>query len=311
VEFVVSPRVEVHTPVDVRVAELAGRQEGMVSTEQLRALGMGRTGVHERVRRGWLHPYWRSVYCVGHTRVSARARLWAAVLARGGPDAALLGYHAAAAGWELMPIPSGKIDVITLRESYSTKHVRVHRTRTLEPTDVTHIDGLPLTTPTRTLIDLADQLTPHRLQRVLHKAEHLRLLDAAAIHARLASLPGRRSRALLQALATLDHGPAVTRSALEERFLELVANGGLPAPEVNSVVENHEVDFHWPHAKLIVETDGAATHLTATAFEHDRARDAHLTALGYRVIRITWRQLTDRPATVARTVSALLSRGGR
>jgi very-short-patch-repair endonuclease len=172
-------------------------------------------------------------------------------------------------------------------------------------------DGLPLTTPTRTLIDLADQLTPHRLERVLHRAEILRILDVNAIHSRLAALPGRRSRTLLRALGTLQRGPEVTRSELEERFLALVAKHRLPRPRVNATVAGHEVDFHWPDQKLIVETDGAAAHLTPTAFEHDRARDAHLTALGYSVIRITWRQLTERPHETARTLRTLLSRAGR
>jgi very-short-patch-repair endonuclease len=71
-------------------------------------------------------------------------------------------------------------------------------------------------------------------------------------------------------------------------------------------VAGYEVDFHWPEHNLIVETDGAATHLTPTAFERDRARDAHLTALGYRVIRITWRQLTERPQAVAQLLRRLL-----
>jgi very-short-patch-repair endonuclease len=195
--------------------------------------------------------------------------------------------------------------VITVRQSHSTQAIRVHRTK-LEPEDITELDGLPLTTPTRTLIDLADQLTPQRLERVLHRAEILRILDAAAIHARLAALPGRRSRTLLQALASLERGPEVTRSELEERFLALVAKHGLPRPRVNARVAGYEVDFHWPEHNLIVETDGAATHLTPTAFERDRARDAHLTALGYRVIRITWRQLTERPQAVAQLLRRLL-----
>jgi very-short-patch-repair endonuclease len=72
-------------------------------------------------------------------------------------------------------------------------------------------------------------------------------------------------------------------------------------------VEGHEVDFYWPAAKLIVETDGAATHLTPTAFEHDRERDAQLTVAGYRVVRFTWRQLRDRPHTVARILKELLA----
>jgi very-short-patch-repair endonuclease len=236
--------------------------------------------------------------------VTARARLWAAVLACGGPGAALLGYQAAAAPLELMVMPSGKIDVITLRHSHSTKAIRVHRT-TLAPEDITQIDGLPLTTPTRTLIDLADQLTPHRLERVLHRAEILRILDVAAIHARLASLPGRRSRTLLQALASLQPGPQATRSELEERFLALVAKHKLPRPRVNATVAGYEVDFYWPEHNLIVETDGAATHLTPTAFEADRARDAHLTALGHRVIRLTWRQM-ERPEALAHLLVELL-----
>jgi hypothetical protein len=103
-----SGRAVLHTPVDVRVAEVAAPQEGMISTEQLRALGIGRSGVHERVRRGRLHPYWRGVYSVGHTRLTPRARLWAAVLARGGPGAALLGYRAAAAPLDLMPMPAAR-----------------------------------------------------------------------------------------------------------------------------------------------------------------------------------------------------------
>jgi Protein of unknown function (DUF559)/Transcriptional regulator, AbiEi antitoxin len=299
-----------HTPGDPAVAVVATRQEGMISTEQLLAAGLDRGAIAWRVRRGRLHPYHRGVYSVGHTRLSPRARLWAAVLARGGPGAALLGYRAAAAPWELMPMPSGRIDVITLRQSHSTKAIRVHRTK-LDPEDITHVDGLPLTTPTRTLIDLADQLTPHRLERVLHRAEILRILDVSAIHARLAALPGRRSRTLLQALESLATGPAVTRSELEERFLALVARWKLPRPLVNHRVEGHEVDFYWPTHRLIVETDGASTHLTPTAFEQDRARDASLTALGYRVIRVTWRQLTERPAEVAQLLRRLLSRAGR
>jgi hypothetical protein len=297
-----------HTPADPEVAAVAACQEGMISTAQLLAAGLGRGGISLRVRRGRLHPYHRGVYSVGHTRLTPRARLWAAVLAFGGPDAALLGYRGAAAPWDLMPMPSGRIDVITLRQSHSTKAIRVHRSKSLEPQDITDIDGLPLTTPTRTLIDLADQLPPHRLERVLHRAEILRLLDVAAIHARLAALPGRRSRTLHQALATLHPGPHVTRSELEERFLALVAAHGLPRPLVNHTVAGYEVDFYWPDHNLIVETDGAATHLTPTAFEQDRARDAHLTALGYRVIRITWRQLAERPQEVARLLLSLMAK---
>ena len=98
-----SGKALLHTPVDVRVAELAGRQEGMISTEQLVGLGIRRSGIHERVRRGWLHPYCRGVYSVGHARVVGRARLWAAILACGGPPLAVLSHRTAAALSDLDP----------------------------------------------------------------------------------------------------------------------------------------------------------------------------------------------------------------
>jgi hypothetical protein len=306
VEIVMSGRALLHTPVDAKVAELAGRQDGMVSTEQLRALGLGRSGVHERVRRGWLHPYCRGVYQVGHTGLPPRARLWAAILASGGPAAAIISHCSAGALWELLPTRSGRIDVITPRESSSTKAVRVHRTRTLRSEDVTTHHGLPVTTPTRTLIDLADVLTPQRLERACHQAEISRLLDADVLRQRLAELPGRRTKVLLAAIESLGAGPQPTRGELEERMLALIAKYGLPRPLVNAIVEGHEVDFYWPRAKLIVETDGAATHLTATAFERDRLRDAKLTVAGHRVVRFTWRQLTERPQEIARTLAQLL-----
>src|SRR5262249_45609802 len=115
-------------------------------------------------------PVRRGVYQVGHTRLTAKARLWAAILACGGPDAAVIRHLTAGPPWELLRTPR-VIDVITLRQGSSTEAIRVHRTRTLRPADVTTIDGLPVTTPTRTLIDLADVLTPHRLERACHRAE--------------------------------------------------------------------------------------------------------------------------------------------
>jgi hypothetical protein len=132
------------------------------------------------------------------------------------------------------------------------------------------------------------------------------LLDAAVLRRRLAELPGRRTLALEAALDSLSPGPQATRRQLEEGMLALLARHDLPRPLVNATVEGYEVDFYWPQARLIVETDGAATHLTATAFEQDRERDAALTVAGYRVVRFTWRQLTDRAGTVADTLRALL-----
>ena len=157
----------------------------------------------------------------------------------------------------------------------------------------------------RTLADLAQVLTPHQLQRACHRAEVLRALDGAAVEEILDRLPGRHTRSLRQALTGLAAAD-VTRSELEDRFLALVADAGLPRPRVNATVGGHEVDFLWPARRLIAETDGAAAHLTPTAFEEDRRRDAALLLAGFHVVRFTWRQVTRQPRRVAETLSALL-----
>jgi hypothetical protein len=291
------------------MAALAQRQHGVVSMAQLRALGLKTGAIDWRVRRGRLHGVHRGVYAVGHRRLAIRGQLWAAVLACGGSDNATLSHRTAAAVWDLTPLHAGRLDVTSLRRSTSTRTLRVHRGDTLDRLNdvVRQPDGLPVTTVARTLADLAQVLTPHQLERTCHRAEVLRRLDAPAVEHLLDRLPGRRSRSLRQALASLAAAdPDVTRSELEERFLALVAGAGLPRPRVNAVVAGHEVDFLWPAARLIAETDGAAAHLTPTAFDEDRRRDGELQIAGFRVVRFTWGQVTRRPDGVAETLSALL-----
>jgi Protein of unknown function (DUF559) len=275
----------------------------MVSTAQLAAAGLGRGAIHHRVSRRRLRRFHRGVYAVGYAPPTFRARLWAAVLACGGPDVAVVSHRSAAAMWDLLPPPAGVIDVITRGRCSSQRGIRVHRARADEV--VRDDEGLALTSVTQTLVDLAAVLTPHQIDRVCHRAELLRCLDARAVAARAA---GRRGAAAINAaLAGLATGePAVTRSELEERFLALVHEAGLPRPLVNAHAGGYEVDFLWPAARLIVETDGAAAHLTPTAFERDRERDAALTVAGFHVVRFTWRQVVQRSSDVAGRVAALL-----
>jgi G:T-mismatch repair DNA endonuclease (very short patch repair protein) len=103
--------------------------------------------------------------------------------------------------------------------------------------------------------------------------------------------------------------PARLRSAAEERFRELVVTAGLPLPGINERVLTHEVDFVWRKQRLIAEVDGARFHLPRVAFERDRRRDAELVAAGWRVIRVTWHQLTrESHMVVARIAQALVGR---
>jgi hypothetical protein len=281
----------------------------VVSTVQLHAAGLRRSAIEKRVRRGWLHRVHRQVYAVGHPRLMGRGQMWAAVLAGGGVDVAVLSHRTAAAAWDLSPMPSGKVDVTSLQRSTSTTRLRVHRGQRLDPLNdvVRQPDGLPVTSVARTLVDLAGVLTGQQLERTCHRAEVLRRLDAAHVERLLTTTRRRGARNLRTALATLTRAdPDITRSELEERFLALVAAAGLPRPVVNARVAGFEVDFLWREQFLIVETDGAATHLTPGAFEGDRRKDATLKVAGFRVVRFTWRQITDDGPRVVDVVFALL-----
>ncbi len=174
----------------------------------------------------------------------------------------------------------------------------------LEPNEITALHAIPVTTPARTLIDLADVLTLRALERALDEAEYLRL-DCAGLRAH----PGRRGAGRL-ALVLSHHDPGATRtrSPLEDRFLEVCREHGVPRPAVNVLLPGHEVDFLWRRARLVVEVDGRRAHGTRRAFEHDRRRDADLTEQGYDVIRFTWRQLTHDPAGAALRLLRLLRR---
>lgn len=270
---------------------LVARQHGVVSTAQLHAAGFARGAIAAGVRRGWLHPYHRGVYAVGHPRLTLHGKWWAAVLATGG----VLSHRGAAAAWDLIGPPAGPIDITTTRHAHSTGAIRLHRSMTLDLLkDVVHDDdGLPRTSVARTLVDLADVTRPRELTRILERAELLRILDVV-------ELPGRRKLPMHTAV------PHMIRSELEQRFLALIQRHALPRPRVNANVAGHEVDFLWSDQRLIAETDGAATHRTATAFERDRRRDATLLVAGYRVVRFTWRQVTQEPHTVAETLRRLL-----
>ncbi len=280
---------------DRAIAAIAGRQHGVISLDQLREVGVSADAARQRVRAGRLHRVHRGVYAVGHARIGERGHLWAAVLAVPG---GVLSHRTAASVWDLCPTPTGRLDVTTTGAARSTKRLRVHRTADVESTER---EGLPVTTLARTLRDLAAK-DDRRLTSLIARAEHLRLLDTTTLAEQFDRPGGRRLRVALSAVTAT--GAGVTRSELEERFLDEVARAGLPRPEVNATVEGMEVDFVWRAQRLIVETDGAATHLTPAAFEKDRARDAKLVSAGWRVLRFTYRQVTGGAA--ARTLRKLL-----
>jgi very-short-patch-repair endonuclease len=285
---------------DASIFELAGRQHGIVSASQLHALGLSDDRIAWRVRQGWLGRVHRGVYAVGHPPLTWPARWMAAVLACG--PGAVLSHASAAALWELGPAPGSPIAVTVA--GHGGRGARpglvVHRSQRFDPVVR---DGIPVTTPARTLVDLAPLVSRRRLERAADEAERLCLCDARDLEAILASEPCRPGTgALRRLLAAHALGSTLTRSALEERFLGLCRRQGLPPPLVNAPVLDYTVDFLWPDSALVVEVDGYASHGTRRAFQEDRVRDARLTAAGLRTLRFTHRDVVRAPAVVASRV---------
>jgi very-short-patch-repair endonuclease len=229
-----------------------------------------------------------------------------AVLACG--DDAGLSHLCATALWEIRQYTGVWIDVTVPSRSgrASRDRIRLHRSSGFTPEDVTTHRGIPVTTVARTLLDAAATLTPPRLARTVEQTEIRRLFDLNAVEAALARHPNHRGAAPLRKALALYRPEELTRSDLEAIFRALCDEHGVQRPLVNHIVEGKEVDFFWPEQRLIVETDGAGTHLTHAAFHGDRARDARLLTLGYRVLRFTDRQVEQDGFTVGRTLRAVL-----
>ena len=288
------------------MAALADRQLGVISRVQLLALGLSGRAIMRRLERGQLHPLHRGVYAVGHRVVSGRGRWMAAVLAAG--PGAVLSHRSAAGLWDLRAGGLNRIDVTAPRER-RRPGIEVHRAR-LAPDEVTEVDGIPVTTVGRTLLDLAAVLPHPQIGRAVDRAEALQLTDVVPLDALLERHRGHRGTAALREPLERGIEPALTRSELEDRFLTFLDAHGLPRAEVNAHLQlgerSIEADFLWREQRLIVEVDGHETHGTRAAFERDRERDRILQAHGWRVIRITWRQLHDDPGAIAADLLRLL-----
>lgn len=230
----------------------------------------------------------------------------AAVLAYG-PGTAL-SHLAGGAHWQLTR-DRGLIEVTTSRALRARPGTRVHKT-VLPKDEITIHEGIPVTTVPRTLFDMAAELHPRELERAINEAEVRRLWDELSLDRLLHRYPRHRgNRNVRAALDKRREGSTVTRSGLEEMFLRLIDEAGIPRPEVSAIVEGLEVDAVWRDVRLVVELDGRDTHGTAEAFERDRERDRALQVNGWRPVRITYRQLRDTPEAVIRDVRRLRGAG--
>ena len=292
--------------VEEVIAALAAGQHGVVSHAQLVERGVGRGAIKHRVAVGLLLPLHRGVYAVGHQALRREAWWMAAVLAAG-PDAAL-SYRSAAEFWAIRQSARARIEVSVTHHRRSTARLEVHVVD-MQPDEVIVEQGIRVTCPTRTLLDLASVLTVDQLEHAFNEAEYRRLTSPVSLDALLARYPGRKGTTAIRRVLENHrrNGETRSRTELERELLSLVRVYDLPRPIVNRQTERGELDARWPEAKLVVELDGFAAHGTHKAFEDDRARDRALVVAGWRVVRITWRQLTEDADTIAAQLKTLLA----
>lgn len=279
---------------DQNIARIAARQHGVVTFAQLLGVGLIPSTIHSRVRAGRLHRVFRSVYAVGHPGLSNEGRWLAAVLAVG--DGAVLSHRSAAEHLGLLPIGRGPVHVTVAGDGGRRKRagIIVHRSSSLTRGVVVVRDGIAMTNAERTLADLRRAEPPEIVAKAMREAN----FRGWGLGSDGEGGNGRRGHA--DWVAGREAGVrAGERSVFEKRFLRFCARRRLPGPEVNVQIGSFTVDFLWRSARLVVETDGWKAHRGRQAFEDDRARDLYLRSRGLEVLRFSWRQLNDDPATIA------------
>ncbi|MDQ3759295.1 MAG: type IV toxin-antitoxin system AbiEi family antitoxin domain-containing protein [Actinomycetota bacterium] len=294
---------------DEAVARLAAVQHGVVSRSQLLSLGLSARMIDHRLAVGRLRRVHRGVYAVGHDVLAFEARVLAALLATEPGSVASHRTAAALAGADVST--EGPIHVTTQASRRPQAGIVLHR-GLLRADEVTlFAEEIPATKMARTFLDLSGTERPLVLRRLVKQAESDGRVSFDALATILARYPRRRGRRNLAALVHGIHGSSGrTRSELEDRFTEFLAERGLPAPERNVRMELPggviAVDCLWRDAAMVLELDGRSAHARAMAFEDDRTRDRGLLASGLRPMRATWNQLSYGADALERDLRAVL-----
>jgi very-short-patch-repair endonuclease len=290
------------------LAEVAERQHGVVSGRQLAQLLYSEDTIWREATAGRLHRLHRDVYAVGHGAVSRQGQALAAVLAAG--DGALLSHRSAAWLWGLTARWQQPVEVTAASPRRSRSGIRLHSAPALLPKDSASFEGVPVTAIPRTLLDFA-AVDPSYLGRALDNAKRRGLLDLGAIDAFLRRSAGFRGVARLRSALEIFRIPAITRSGLERRFLDMVRTAGLPRPKANLFIEGYEIDMYWPAERFAVELDTYDYHGGHTAFEADRIRQDDLKLSGIEMIRVTGARLSREPGAVMQRLKLHLARRRR
>lgn len=256
-------------------------------------LGYSAKAIAHRLETGRLHPIFRGVYAVGRREVTQEGIWMAAVLACG--EGALLSHESAAQLWGIRARRASAVEVsVPKPREVRRRGIRAYK-RALGPAMLDAQRGIPVTTPTQTLIDLAPRLTEAELDRAVNEADKLNLVRADTLSE--VSKGTRGASSLREHLA--NQAFALTDSELERRFAKIARQTGLEEPETQVTIQGHRVDFLFRETRLVVETDGLTYHRTPIQQRRDRERDQDLTAAGLTVLRFTHHQIAHEPARVA------------
>ena len=284
---------------------LARSQHGVLAHEQLRALGYSAEAIRHRVADGRLHRRYRGVYAVGRPGLSRFGGWMAAVLASG--RGASLSHHSAAELHGIRPRFAGPVHVtVPVSGRHAQSGIVLHR-RALREQDLSERDGIRVTSPVLTLVDLASMLDRAALTAAVNEADRLGLVDPEALRDALEEQRGRRGVRRLREL--LDRETFVlTESELERLLVPIALRAGLGKPETQVWLNGFRVDFVWLGLRLVVETDGLTYHRTPAQQARDRLRDqAHLAA-GHTPLRFTRAQVRYDVDHVESVVTAVTQR---
>jgi very-short-patch-repair endonuclease len=294
--------------IERRIVALADAQYGLITTEQLAAVGLSQQAIQRRVALGLLTRIHDGVFAVGRGVLGNRARWKAATLAAG--ERALLSHLCAGGLWETWPEPSGDPHVVMEGNGrLGHRGITMHRMRRMAESDRTCVKGIPVTSLELTCLHMATMLSERALERAVVKAARrpeFNVEEAIALCRRSTGRPGvRRLKRIVARDLTAE---LRSLSELELRFVELLRAHDLPMPDINRDIESLMVDAVWHDQHSIVELDGFEFHKLPRDLRRDNARTRRLVLAGYRVIRFVWHDVVHDPGGTAAAVRALLAR---
>ena len=281
-------------PDEAAIAEQARRQRGRVTLKQLRASGLGKRGASSRAQKGRLHRKHRTVYAVGHDADARWADEHGALLAGG--DDSFISFRSGLEVWgALPPQPGRRVDIVALTSRADREGITVHRTRRIDPRDVTRRYDLRVARPERALLDAAEQLDDRELEIALNELLARGLTTPQRIYELLARSPGRKGTRRLKALLNPDDG--YTRNKAERLLrTKVMPHTGLKRVIYNAKVGPYRLDAYAPGHQVGIEIDGYNPHHTPANFAADLERQNDLkTNYGVELLRFAYRTIRDRP----------------